>query len=160
MKQTIQQYLGVPPEWPVKEKIKHEIVLMPNKQDIKTADRQNPLGCALHNAACRVYGIPNAAIGGRWAYIPQRDSKGNYYIARMQATPATQAALREFDNTGTMPESGFRFVPITPSHRYKAKAAYGRARTQAATAPTKTAKRVHVKRITTTRTIPLSLRSK
>src|SRR6267378_5215365 len=123
---TIQKYLKVPASWPVKEAIKHEIVLMPNARDIKTADKKDPTGCALHNAACRVYNIPNCAIGGRWAYIPQRDSKGKYYIARVQATAQTQKAIKKFDRTGTMPEGGFRFTPLAPSHRYKYKNEYNK----------------------------------
>lgn len=82
MRQTVQEYLGVPATWPVVEKIKHEIVLMPNAKDVRSAKRHDPMGCALHNAACRTYDVPNAAIGGRWAYIPQRDGKGKPYIAR------------------------------------------------------------------------------
>jgi len=105
---SVQEYLGVPESWPVVEKIKHEIVLMPNKQDVRRARRQDPRACALHNAACRVFDIPNCAIGGRWAYIPQRNTKGKFYIARMQATGETQRALRHFDRTGKMPEAGFR----------------------------------------------------
>lgn len=124
---TVQEYLGVPSEWPVKEKLKHEIVLTPNKQDIKTAKRQDPRACALHNAACRMFDIPNCAIGGRWAYIPQRDAKGNHYIARMQAPTETREAIQKFDKTGEMPAGGFRFVPIAPSHQYKAKNSYNRA---------------------------------
>ena len=64
-RQTIQQYLGLPKTWPVKEKIKHAIVLTPNKADIRNADRKDPQACALHNTACRVFNVPNAAIGGR-----------------------------------------------------------------------------------------------
>lgn len=123
-KPSIQEYLGVPKSWKMVEKVRHEIVLMPNKEDIKTAKRHDPLGCALHNAACRVFGIPNCAIGGRWAYIPQRDHKGKPYIAKMQATSETQRAIEAFDKTGTMPPFGFRFIPIAPSHFTKQKAVY------------------------------------
>jgi len=125
-KHTVQEYLGVPESWPVKEKIKQTIVLMPNKQDIKTAKRQDPRACALHNAACRMFDIPNCAIGGRWAYIPQRDKTGKYYIARMQAAAETRKAIHKFDKTGEMPEGGFRFVPIALSHTYKRKNAYNK----------------------------------
>lgn len=123
---TINEYLGVPETWPVVEKIKHQIVLMPNKQDIKKAKRQDPRACALHNAACRMFDVPNCAIGGRWAYIPQRDAKGKMYIARMQASGETQDAIQHFDKTGEIPEGGFRFRPIARSHYYKAKNAYNK----------------------------------
>lgn len=124
MAKTIHDYLGVPKTWPIVEKIKHKIVLMPSKEDVKTADKKDPLKCALHNTACRVFNIPNCAIGGRWAYIPQRDAKGKFYIARMQATVHTQKAINKFDKTGEMPEAGFTFVPIAKSHFYKAKRKY------------------------------------
>jgi hypothetical protein len=123
---TVQEYLGVPADWPVRERIKHEIVLLPNKQDIKTATPGDPRACALHNAACRTFDIPNCAIGGRWAYIPQRDAKGKPYIARMQAPAETVRAIRHFDKTGEMPEGGFRFMPIAPSHQYKRKNKYNK----------------------------------
>ena len=129
-RQTIQEYLGVPGEWEVREKLRHEIVLHPNRDDIRKAKVRDPLACALHNAACRMYDIPNCAIGGRWAYIPQRDVKGRYYIARMQAPLETQAAIKKFDRTGEMPEGGFRFTPIAKTHRYAVKNAYQRARTK------------------------------
>jgi hypothetical protein len=125
---TVQEYLSVPAEWPVVEKLKHEIFLMPNKQDIKTAKPNDPRACALHNAACRIFDIPNCAIGGRWAYIPQRDAKGKPYIARMQAPAETRRAIRHFDKTGEMPVGGFRFIPIAESHTYKRKAAYHKRR--------------------------------
>src|SRR5215475_4851457 len=125
-RQTVQEYLGVPAEWPVREKIRHEILLMPDNVDIKTAKKKDPQACALHNCACRIFSIPNCAIGGRWAYIPQRDSKGKYYIARMQAPIDTQKAIKHFDKTGEMPRFGFRFVPIAPSHTYKRKNTYNK----------------------------------
>lgn len=115
MTQSVQEYLGVPPTWPVKENVKHEIVLMPNKTDIRRGKPGNPKACALHNAACRVFNVPNAAIGGKIAYIPQRDTTGKPYIARVRATPDTQKAIRTFDKTGKLPESGFRFSPV-PKH--------------------------------------------
>jgi hypothetical protein len=121
---TVQQYLDVPSDWKVKEKIKHSIVLMPNKEDIRKATPRNPRACALHNAACRMFEIPNCAIGGRWAYIPQKDERGKWYIARMQAPMSTRRAIKKFDTTGKMPEGGFEFVPIAPSHTYKSKKAY------------------------------------
>jgi hypothetical protein len=121
---TVQEYLRVPDDWPVREKIRHEIVLMPNKEDIRTAKQKDPRACALHNCACRVFDIPNCAIGGRWAYIPQRDAKGRPYIARMQAPAETQRAIKHFDKTSEMPEGGFRFIPIAESHTYKRKNAY------------------------------------
>lgn len=128
MRHTIHDYLHVPKTWPVVEKIKHEIVLFPNKADAKKAKRKDPLACALHNAACRMFDIPNCAIGGRWAYIPQKDAKGKFYIARVQATQETQRAIRNFDRTGTMPLGGFRFIAIAPSHTYKKKDAYNKKR--------------------------------
>ena len=121
---SIHDYLDVPATWPIKENIKHEIVLMPNAKDIKTAKKGEPMACALHNAACRVFDIPNCAIGGRWAYIPQRDAKGKMYIARMQATQETQQAIKVFDRTGKMPEGGFRFIPIAETHKFAAKRKY------------------------------------
>jgi hypothetical protein len=124
LKLTIQEYLGVPSDWKVKENIRHEIVLMPNARDIKTAKCREPTGCALHNAACRTFDIPNCAIGGRWAYIPQRDAKGKPYIARVQATVATRRAIKAFDETGEMPEAGFRFIPIAPCQTARAKNRY------------------------------------
>jgi hypothetical protein len=123
-RQTVQQYLNVPEEWKVKENIKHSIILTPNKEDIRKAKRRDPQACALHNAACRMFGIPNCAIGGRWAYIPQKDEKGKFYIARMQAPVKTRAAIRKFDETGKMPEGGFVFAPIAESHTYKRKKVY------------------------------------
>ena len=125
---TVQDYLGVPNSWKIVENIKHEIMLMPNKADIKFAKKKDPRGCALHNAACRVYEIPNCAIGGRIAYIPQRDAKGKPYIARVEATDETQRAIRTFDRTGKIPEGGFRFRPIAPSQGMKVRAKYMRER--------------------------------
>jgi hypothetical protein len=116
-RKTVHDYLNLPTEWPIKENLKHEIVLFPNTRDIKKATKGDPRACALRNAACRMFGIPNCAIGGRYAYIPQRDSKGKFYIARMGAPTETIKAIREFDKTGTMPEGGFHFVPLT-SHQW------------------------------------------
>lgn len=114
---SIQDYLGVPEHWPVVEKIGYSIVLMPNAADIKTAVRQDPRACALHNAACRQMNIPSCAIGARYAYIPQRDAKGRPFIARMQTTQATHDAILKFDRTGKMPEGGFIFQPVAPAKR-------------------------------------------
>lgn len=125
-RQSIQEYLGLPKSWPVKEKIKHAIMILPNEKDIKSANKKDPQACALHHAACRLFNVPNAAIGGRWAYIPQRDERGNPYIARMQAPPKTQAAIKKFDRTGVMPEGGFKFVPLNPSQMYLYKRRYMR----------------------------------
>ena len=122
--QSIQEYLDVPKTWPVRENIKHEIVLMPSKVDIRKAEKGEPMACALHNAACRVFDIPNCAIGGRVALIPQRDAKGKHYIARMRATAETQKAIAKFDKTGAIPEGGFRFVPLGKAETLKAKRTY------------------------------------
>lgn len=151
---TVQEYLGVPAEWPVKEKLKHEIVLTPNARDIKTAKRQDPRACALHNAACRMFDIPNCAIGGRWAYIPQRDAKGKHYIARMQAPTETRKAIQKFDKTGVMPEGGFRFVPIAPSHQYKAKNAYNKEWMKGKVGNTGKKRKITKKRLPPMRAIP------
>lgn len=159
MKQTIQEYLGLPESWPVKEKIKHEIILMPNAQDIKNAKKSDPQACALHNTACRVFNIPNAAIGGRWAYIPQRDSKGRYYIARMQADPETQRALIKFDKDGSMPEFGFRFVPISPSHYYENKKVYMRKWSKKEVGHNQEPRGKLKKHRLKTRTIPMNVRA-
>ena len=123
---TIQEYLGVPSSWPIRENIKHEIVLMPNAKDIRTGKKGDPKACALHNAACRVFDIPNCAIGARAAYIPQRDAKGKMYIARLKAPAETRDALRLFDKTGKMPEGGFRFVPAAATEKLSAKRKYHR----------------------------------
>jgi hypothetical protein len=146
---------SVPADWPVKENLKHEIVLMPNARDIKTAKKQDPRACALHNAACRMFDIPNCAIGGRWAYIPQRDKTGKHYIARMQAPIETRKAIQHFDKTGEMPEGGFRFVPIAPSHRYKAKNSYNKSVRTGDHIPTSGKKRkISKKRLPPMRAIP------
>lgn len=113
---SIQAYLGVAESWRVREKIQHELIIFPNKEDIRSAKKKDPLACAIHNAACRIFNIPNCAIGGRWAYIPQRDERGNFFIAKMQSTAATQRAIAEFDRSGKMPEGGFRFIPLAPTH--------------------------------------------
>lgn len=153
---TVQQYLGLPTDWPVVEKVKHEIVLMPNAADIKTATKGDPRACALHNAACRVFDVPNCAIGGRWAYIPQRDKTGKHYIARVQAPKETQDAIHHFDKTGEMPTGGFRFIPIAKSHRYKAKNAYNKKHRKVATPADK--KRKLTKRHRVFRSMPTGLR--
>jgi hypothetical protein len=124
MTQSIQEYLGVPKNWKVKENIKHEILLMPTEEDISGATRRDPKACALHNAACRMYNIPNCLIGGRTAYIPQKDAKGRMYIAKMTAQDATRKAIRQFDKTGKMPLGGFRFTPMTPSNKTDATKVY------------------------------------
>ena len=155
-KHTIQEYLGVPPNWPVVEKIKHEIVLLPSASDIKRGKRNNPRACALHNAACRMFDIPNCAIGGRWAYIPQRDHRGKYYIARMQATEATQRAIQKFDRTGVIPVGGFHFRPIAPSHRYEVKNAYQAERRQSLKSGAHKKRKMTKRRKAPTRAIPRS----
>jgi hypothetical protein len=71
-----------------------------------------------------MFDIPNCAIGGRFAYIPQRDARGRFYIARMEAPVETQRATKLFDKTKEMPEGGFRFVPVSPSQRVAAKKVY------------------------------------
>lgn len=158
-KQSIQEYLGVPKSWPIREKLRHEIVLMPSKADIRNSDRRDPLACALHNTACRVYGIPNCAIGGRWAYIPQRDEDGKYYIARMQATAHTQRAIRAYDRTGTMPEGGFRFIPLAESHFYANKKKYMRKWSRDDFKPTRKMPASHaVRHRIKTRTIPMNVK--
>ena len=157
MKQTIQQYLEVPANWPIKENIKHEILIMPNANDIKTANKKNPKSCALANAACRLFNVPHAAIGGRWAYIPQRDSNGKHYIARMQTSSATERAIRKFDETGEMPENGFKFIPIRPSHTYKRKRAYQKLWNAGKVGHNGKRKRMFPRRIKT-RTIPVTTR--
>jgi hypothetical protein len=121
---TIHDYLNLPVDWPVKENIKHEIVLFPNTRDIKKAKKSDPQACALHNAACRMFDIPNCAIGGNYAYIPQRDAKGKYYIARVASTAETRKAIKVFDKTGKMPEGGFHFVPLTASTKLDEKKKY------------------------------------
>lgn len=118
-RQTIQEYLGVPASWKVKENIKHAIVLMPSKMDIRRGKKMDPQACALHNAACRTYDLPNCAIGGQTALIPQKDEKGKWYIARVKATAATQRAIRHFDETGKIPEGGFVFAALPKAHRLK-----------------------------------------
>jgi hypothetical protein len=123
-RQTVQQYLRVPDTWPVKENIKHELVIMPTQQDVTGAKKGEPMACALHNAACRMFEIPNCAIGGRSAYIPQRGANGKMYIARMQATKPTQRAIRHFDKTGELPIAGFHFIPIPKSDHLKEKRTY------------------------------------
>lgn len=123
-RKTVHEYLNLPADWPVKENIKHEIVLFPNTQDIRKATKRDPQACALRNAACRMFGIPNCAIGGSYAYIPQRDPKGKFYIARMAAPAETKRAIKAFDKTGKMPEGGFHFVPVGKSMSLKNKAKY------------------------------------
>jgi hypothetical protein len=114
---TVNSYLGLPEGWPVIEDIGHAIVLMPNARDIRRGHPNNPTACALHNAACRTFNVPNCAIGAEISYIPQRDSKGHPYIARVRATKPTQIAIKTFDETGDMPEGGFVFTPVPESRR-------------------------------------------
>lgn len=159
MRQSIQEYLDVPSHWPVKENIKHEIVLMPNKHDIKTANKGDPLSCALHNTACRVFGVPNCAIGGRWAYIPQRDHKGKHYIARMAANRETQKALALFDKTGEMPEGGFIFRPISESQKYAKKRAYMKKWNKGEVGGTGKKRPGQKKRRVKSRSLPMSIRT-
>lgn len=128
---SIHEYLNVPKSWPVRENVKHEIVLMPNKQDIRRAKQKDPRACALHNAACRMFDIPNCAIGGHSAYIPQRDKNGKYYIARMYAPQETRLAIQKFDKTGVMPEGGFRFAPVPDSLKLEVKRKYQKKRYRA-----------------------------
>lgn len=156
MASTVQEYLGVPSSWKVKEKLKHEVVLLPNKRDLKGAKQKEPKACALRNAACRMFGVPNAAIGASKAYIPMRDTNGKHYIARMSAPKETREAIQKFDRTGEMPEGGFRFVPVATSQTCQ------RQRTNfkkwSAKQATNTTKKKAVRRKTTpTRSIPRSL---
>lgn len=124
---SIHEYLGLPEKWPIIENIKYSITLMPNKDDIKSANRLDPKACALHNAACRTFNIPNCAIGARHAYIPQRDGKGRYYIARLMAPAQTRDAIKKFDKTGEMPEGGFVFHPCPKSQTLKSMRIHSRA---------------------------------
>lgn len=126
MRKSINKYLSLPDNWPVKDDLKQTIVLMPTAHDIKTAKTSDPTHCALHNAACRMFAVPNCAIGGRIAYIPQKDEKGNYYIGRFAAPNKTMAAIKKFDRRGVMPEGGFIFRPVSPSNRLGAKRKYYR----------------------------------
>lgn len=158
---TVQEYLGVPKSWKIKEDIKHSIVLMPSKRDIQKAKKLDPRACALHNAACRMFDIPNCAIGGRFAYIPQRDEKGNYYIARVEAPDTTRAAIHAFDKTGKIPLGGFVFYPICQSQRYKAKSSYNAAWKRGDVGNPETRNKYTTprkKRIGTVRALPLALR--
>lgn len=123
---SIHKYLGLPENWPVRDNLQHTIVLMPTKEDIKKANKSDPQSCALHNAACRMFNVSNCAIGGRIAYIPQKDEKGNSYIGRFSAPQKTQAAIKKFDRRGIMPEGGFVFRPVAPSNRLGAKRKYYR----------------------------------
>jgi hypothetical protein len=125
-KKSIHKYLGLPDNWPIKDNLKHSIVLMPNAKDIRTAKKSDPAACALHNAACRQLEISNCAIGGRIAYIPQKDEKGNWYIGRFAAPPKTMAAIKRFDRRGEIPEGGFRFKPVSESNRLDHKRRYNR----------------------------------
>lgn len=123
-KHSIQEYLGVPEDWPIVERIKFNIILLPNRDDIRKAKPHDPRACALHNAACRTFGVPNAAIGADIAYIPQRDARGRPFIARVAPTAQTAKAIREFDKTGRMPEGGFSFIPLSKSRHLKAQRDY------------------------------------
>lgn len=121
MTRSIQEYLGLPKATKIREKIKHEILLMPTPEDIKGGKISDPKGCALHNAACRMYDIPNCAIGPRISFIPQRDHKGELYIARVAASGATRRAIIKFDRSGKMPLGGFRFLPLAKADTYAGK---------------------------------------
>lgn len=123
---SIHGYLGLPANWKVRDNLKQTIILMPTKEDIKSADKADPMACALHNAACRMFHVPNCAIGGRIAYIPQKDEKGQWYIGRFAAPPKTIAAIKKFDRRGVMPEGGFLFRPVSESNRLGAKRKYNR----------------------------------
>jgi hypothetical protein len=154
MKQTIQEYLGVSKDWPVRENIKHEILLMPTQEDISGAKRRDPKACALHNAACRMYNVPNCLIGGRTAYIPQKDAKGRMFIAKVTAQIATRKAIQQFDKTGKMPLGGFRFSPITPSNRKGATKLYQEARYSRPNGGRGTGKPRRKRRVLNTRATP------
>ncbi len=156
MRMSIHEYLNVPSKWPIVENVTHEIVLMPNAKDIRTGKRGDPLACALHNAGCRQFDIPNCAIGGRWAWIPQRDAKGKYYIARMQATAETQRSIHRFDATGKLPKGGFRFIPVAKSANLKRKAKYMQRymKTHVRLKADEPRQRPHTKRQHTRRTLP------
>jgi hypothetical protein len=109
---SINTYLGVPEDWPVIDRLKHAVILMPSAADIRRAKRQDPRACALHNCAVRTLGVPNCAIGAMYAYIPMRDARGRPYIARLRATSLTRRAIEHFDKTGEMPAGGFIFTPV------------------------------------------------
>ncbi|HEX3523925.1 MAG TPA: hypothetical protein VHT52_17795 [Stellaceae bacterium] len=111
-KRSINAYLGVPEDWPIVDRLKHAVILLPSATDIRRAKKQDPRACALHNCAVRTLGIPNAAIGAQYAYIPMRDAKGRPYIARLRATRTTAKAIDHFDATGEMPAGGFIFTPV------------------------------------------------
>lgn len=159
MKQSIQSYLGLPDTWKIKENMRHEILLIPSKADVANARQKDPKGCALRNAACRIFGVPNAAIGGRWAYIPQRDDKGRMYIARMQASGPTQRAIKQFDEKGVLPIAGFHFIPVTKnqsSHEHKL---YMRKYHAGKVGHNSPRRKKYTKRLRTTRTIPMNVRT-
>jgi hypothetical protein len=123
---SINAYLGLPEDWPVIDRLKHAVILMPSAADIRRAKRQDPRACALHNCAVRTLGVPNAAIGAMYAYIPMRDAKGRPYIARLRATRTTANAIEHFDKTGEMPAGGFIFTPVTKTHTLEYKRKYDR----------------------------------
>jgi len=154
MRSTIHKYLGVPHSWPVRENVKHEIVLVPTKEDIRGAKRRDPRACALHNAACRMYDIPNCLIGGRTAYIPQKDERGRMYIAKMHASTKTRKAIQKFDLTGEMPLGGFHFVPLPKSNKQEAMKVYEKRRYLRDNNGRGTGKPGRKRRVLNTRAIP------
>ena len=114
---NIHAYLGVPEYWQIVEVLDHTIVIHPNGADIKSGERHEPNACALAHAACRLFDVPAAVIGLKFAYIPQRDEQGRPYIARVMASKATQEAIKSFDKRGSLPKAGFVFRSVPPSER-------------------------------------------
>lgn len=115
MYQTIQDYCGVPPSWPVIE-MKQPLLITVNKGDLKGAKQGDCRACVFAKAASRFGAGGHAAFFSEIGYLPLWDKKGRGYLGKFSLPKAMRSAIKTFDETGEFPtERGFELAPLYQS---------------------------------------------
>ncbi len=97
--------------YPILESTNTGTLVLVTDEDCQVATRKDPTACALAQAAIRM-GYEKAFIAGTVAYLVTR-VKGEDVAIKYTVPIRTQAAIKEFDETGISSAEGYQLRPLS-----------------------------------------------
>lgn len=104
--------------YPILEARKVGTMILVKECDVEVAERKNPTACAIAKAAERM-GYERAYIAGTVAYLVTT-VQGEKVAIKYNVPRQTRVQIKNFDETGEMPEEGFVLRPLHNGQTHQA----------------------------------------